>query len=727
MKRYLAFILSLVLVLISMPMVSAQTGEALITIGGKSLYDGQSLEEIAAAFGPPRLVTASAFGGKSYTHYGEEFTDYLYFETDKAGRIMVYSTVTPGFFTPEIGYGDTYTGYSSWIETDEDDRVLSASFGRYTWEDIEDYRTRFFADEDTYLAALQQHAVLMYNAIAFQAGYPCDFVFNEQLFSINQQLKENGSDFYNYANATGQSSYVSLISVGTDYSDLPTPLVYAAYARRHKIDPSASYACFDYQESYKGVYFVDPDILKERKTVPLTEEEQSLLEAARAEYASSVEKYNSADTLFAEDYVYDQLPLLAGKVDLRILEGAVGFLNTIRVAAGLPKLSHSEYYSNASQHKAVLTMYLSSQGISNPSPHFPPQPDGVSDEFYELAQAGNGENLYFASYFGADDIIGSLKKALQEGYGDTIACGHRYNLLDPSWESIGLGICAGQGVHKLNGYQENSVEMVAWPPEGIMLTNLNYSSFRWTARFYSGRYEITDSTTVEVKNLNTETVWNFTDEKADGYEFYRVGSDQVTFYNEGITYSQGDVFQITLHNLLCDGEMIDYTYRTVFEKVSEDENSVVDGLSLDRTSLSLATGARSKLSCTITPAESENKWVDWSSSDETVAVVSPNGHVTALKPGSAVITATSQDGSHTAQCAVTVSDVVFGDVDRDGRVDASDALLALQHSVKLFSLVDKQSLAADVSGEGTIDAYDALLILQHSVKLIESFPVESIA
>ena len=56
-----------------------------------------------------------------------------------------------------------------------------------------------------------------------------------------------------------------------------------------------------------------------------------------------------------------------------------------------------------------------------------------------------------------------------------------------------------------------------------------------------------------------------------------------------------------------------------------------------------------------------------------------------------------------------------GDVNYDGRVDASDALLALQDSVKLTQLDDGQREAADLDGDGKVDAADALSILQKSV------------
>ena len=57
-------------------------------------------------------------------------------------------------------------------------------------------------------------------------------------------------------------------------------------------------------------------------------------------------------------------------------------------------------------------------------------------------------------------------------------------------------------------------------------------------------------------------------------------------------------------------------------------------------------------------------------------------------------------------------------------VDASDALLALQHSVELIALEDEPLYVADVNQDDRVDAADALLILQKSVQLIDHFPAE---
>ncbi len=68
--------------------------------------------------------------------------------------------------------------------------------------------------------------------------------------------------------------------------------------------------------------------------------------------------------------------------------------------------------------------------------------------------------------------------------------------------------------------------------------------------------------------------------------------------------------------------------------------------------------------------------------------------------------------------------IAYGDVDLSGSIDASDALMALQHSVSILTLDESQYRRANVDGNENVDASDALLILQHSVKLIDRFPVE---
>ncbi|MDO4194126.1 MAG: Ig-like domain-containing protein, partial [Erysipelotrichaceae bacterium] len=63
-----------------------------------------------------------------------------------------------------------------------------------------------------------------------------------------------------------------------------------------------------------------------------------------------------------------------------------------------------------------------------------------------------------------------------------------------------------------------------------------------------------------------------------------------------------------------------------------------------------------KINCLIEPSNALNKQVAWVSDHEDVALADENGLITALKAGTAVITVTTEDGSMTASCMITVID-----------------------------------------------------------------------
>ena len=91
------------------------------------------------------------------------------------------------------------------------------------------------------------------------------------------------------------------------------------------------------------------------------------------------------------------------------------------------------------------------------------------------------------------------------------------------------------------------------------------------------------------------------------------------------------------------------------EKEPNTTNRPVAQITLKPTSLSLQEGKSSTIKANIRPTDAANKSVKWSSSNTNVATVS-NGVVKAVKPGSAKITCTAQDGSGiSASCSVTVT------------------------------------------------------------------------
>ena len=90
-------------------------------------------------------------------------------------------------------------------------------------------------------------------------------------------------------------------------------------------------------------------------------------------------------------------------------------------------------------------------------------------------------------------------------------------------------------------------------------------------------------------------------------------------------------------------------------------NIPTTGVTVTPTNQTINVGNTFTITPTVTPDNATDKSVIWTSSDDTIATVDDNGKVTALKEGTATITATTNDGGFTASCVITV-------VKREGRV-----------------------------------------------------------
>jgi len=92
------------------------------------------------------------------------------------------------------------------------------------------------------------------------------------------------------------------------------------------------------------------------------------------------------------------------------------------------------------------------------------------------------------------------------------------------------------------------------------------------------------------------------------------------------------------------------------EQVAKGEINVpVASVALNKSTLSLITGASETLTATIQPANATNKTVNWSSSNNSIATVTYDGTITAIAAGTATIIATTVDGDKTSTCIVTVN------------------------------------------------------------------------
>ncbi|WP_066020891.1 MULTISPECIES: Ig-like domain-containing protein [Clostridium] len=103
---------------------------------------------------------------------------------------------------------------------------------------------------------------------------------------------------------------------------------------------------------------------------------------------------------------------------------------------------------------------------------------------------------------------------------------------------------------------------------------------------------------------------------------------------------------------LQDGNLSNSCQITVSDKAP------TSTITLNKLVDSLAVGGSDTLTAETTPKDAASQGIKWSSSDSSVASVDANGKVTALKAGTAVITAVLQDGSNaSASCTVNVESV----------------------------------------------------------------------
>lgn len=80
----------------------------------------------------------------------------------------------------------------------------------------------------------------------------------------------------------------------------------------------------------------------------------------------------------------------------------------------------------------------------------------------------------------------------------------------------------------------------------------------------------------------------------------------------------------------------------------------VTGVSLDKSTLNIQKGESVTLVVTVRPSDATNQSVNWSTNNSNVTA--SNGMVTGKAVGTSVVTVTTDDGGHTAQCTVNVTE-----------------------------------------------------------------------
>ena len=180
----------------------------------------------------------------------------------------------------------------------------------------------------------------------------------------------------------------------------------------------------------------------------------------------------------------------------------------------------------------------------------------------------------------------------------------------------------------------------------------------------TSNYEAQTKTYIATVNRGTITTLT-----ADAYEGNYDGKDhdaisnvKVTPADATLTYSlNGGTFSSTIpkvngattYTVVVKASKAGYATKTLTKNITI--KIPCEGITLNKTTLTMNTGEKTIITPTITPSNANNKNIIWESSDTSIATVSSTGEVTAVGSGKATITAKTTDGSNlSATCTVTV-------------------------------------------------------------------------
>lgn len=197
------------------------------------------------------------------------------------------------------------------------------------------------------------------------------------------------------------------------------------------------------------------------------------------------------------------------------------------------------------------------------------------------------------------------------------------------------------GRYILISHSRNTVLSLAEVEAYGILISTNVTSVEVTpatATLISGTTQLLETTVLPTNANDVAVSWSSSDSAIAAVD----ANGLVTAVSEGVA---------TITTTANDGGFTDQSLITV-------ERAVVSatGVDLNTAALTLIEGTIVALIATVTPANADDKTVVWTSNNTTIATVDANGFVTAVSVGVATITATTNDGSFTANSIITVEE-----------------------------------------------------------------------
>jgi hypothetical protein len=235
----------------------------------------------------------------------------------------------------------------------------------------------------------------------------------------------------------------------------------------------------------------------------------------------------------------------------------------------------------------------------------------------------------------------------------------------------------------------------------------------------------------------------------DGVSFVSIRSnyEKCDMYQTALSYyekeNSTENYYFTLHRFWHAGDIM-MALGTMYElypdmPVDSDSNTEKDAVTVEEDTIEVAVGATEAISASRTD-------VTYASADEAIATVDSKGTVTGVSEGTTTVTVTDGDGNiatvtvnvtaaesttteatgseetTTTTKAGSTAGLLLGDVNLDGRVDITDAVLLNKATAGAVNLNDQARLNADCNADNDVTANDATSLMKFLVHLITSLP-----
>ena len=265
------------------------------------------------------------------------------------------------------------------------------------------------------------------------------------------------------------------------------------------------------------------------------------------EYARTHHYFDAHYFEYDEDYSL-KVPYAPGKLSQRTQDDSLEVLNFVRYLAGI---SDDVVYDEEAEKAVQAGMLVNA--VNNELTHFPKQPADMDDDLYQLGCGGtSSSNISYSPYNLNFDIIYGWMA--DEDDGNIVMVGHRRWVLCQAMKRTAFGKVGRYGAMYVMGFDDVTYEpqIVSWPAQ-VMPASFFPGNYPWSVSV-DERFIQNMDIQVELTNLNTGTVWNFSKSGSDGV-FYLDDGDYarygcIIFRPDNVEkYVDGDRYQVKITGL----------------------------------------------------------------------------------------------------------------------------------------------------------------------------------